>query len=270
MRKFKKSIAESPRLLAEWDYGNNVGVNPKDISIALCEKIWWKCSVKEHLPWKATPNSRSYSNSNCPECAKKTKNQLIKVQAAMKNPLSKYHDIASEFHPTKNGDLTPDMIAAKSNYKIWWKCKKKNHEYEATAGSRTSKNGTGCPICSESKGEKRVREILKEKNIDFIQEYKDQSCRHKNMLLFDFAIIKNGNIIAMIEYHGEQHYFPHNFGSKKKTPEENLDSIKKRDNIKKQWCISNNILLLEIPYNDFDNIKEILNDFLIKNRILLI
>ena len=36
---------------------------------------------------------------------------------ALKNP-----KIANEWHPVKNGDLTPNDIAASSNIKVWWKC----------------------------------------------------------------------------------------------------------------------------------------------------
>ncbi len=31
--------------------------------------------------------------------------------------------LAKEWHPTKNGDLTPFDFAAKSNKKVWWKCR---------------------------------------------------------------------------------------------------------------------------------------------------
>ena len=56
-------------------------------------------------------------------------------------------ELAAQWHPTKNGNLTPDMVAAESHRKIWWlgKC---GHEWSATIDSRT--RGMGCPFCHEA------------------------------------------------------------------------------------------------------------------------
>ena len=57
-------------------------------------------------------------------------------------------ELAAEFHPTKNGDLTADDVTASTSKKLWWKCPKADdHEWETTAGKR-SRRGQGCPACS--------------------------------------------------------------------------------------------------------------------------
>ena len=53
-------------------------------------------------------------------------------------------DVASQWHPSKNGALTPRGLTPGSGRKIWWKCSQK-HEWEATVSSRTK--GSGCPHC---------------------------------------------------------------------------------------------------------------------------
>ena len=60
-----------------------------------------------------------------------------------------YPDIADDWHPIKNGTLSPGAIAVKSSKKVWWlgKC---GHEWQSTVASRTSRNG-GCPYCSNKK-----------------------------------------------------------------------------------------------------------------------
>ena len=41
----------------------------------------------------------------------------------MKKPLSVTHpEIATQWHPTENGDLTPSDVKAGSGKKVWWKC----------------------------------------------------------------------------------------------------------------------------------------------------
>ena len=57
-----------------------------------------------------------------------------------------FQEIAKEWHPTKNGDLKPEEVAAFSNKKAWWLCPN-GHLYNASISSRTSKKPTGCPHC---------------------------------------------------------------------------------------------------------------------------
>jgi hypothetical protein len=53
--------------------------------------------------------------------------------------------LAKEWHPIKNGKLTPGDVTPHSNKKAWWMCKK-GHEWEARISSRSQ--GNGCPYCS--------------------------------------------------------------------------------------------------------------------------
>jgi len=75
------------------------------------------------------------------------------TQTKAKVPLSVTHpDIASEWHPTKNGGLTPEQVLAGSNKKVWWICGEgPDHEWEASSHTRTGKGTTGCPCCSGNK-----------------------------------------------------------------------------------------------------------------------
>lgn len=61
---------------------------------------------------------------------------------------SLYPDIASKWHPTKNGFLTPFMFSPHTNKMAWWKgeC---GHEWESSIGRMTRK--AGCPYCTGQK-----------------------------------------------------------------------------------------------------------------------
>ena len=63
------------------------------------------------------------------------------ISLAEKSP-----DISAEWHPEKNGTLTPASIACNSYKKAWWICPR-GHEYEQEVATRVSK-GCGCPYCS--------------------------------------------------------------------------------------------------------------------------
>ena len=57
--------------------------------------------------------------------------------------------LAKEWHPEKNGELTPKEVTSKSGKKVWWICPKE-HSYEATVHNRTG-NNSGCPYCAGQK-----------------------------------------------------------------------------------------------------------------------
>ncbi len=56
-----------------------------------------------------------------------------------------YPELAKEWHPSKNGELTPQMISRGSHKTVWWQCEK-GHEWDASISSRSI--GRGCPYCS--------------------------------------------------------------------------------------------------------------------------
>ncbi len=56
--------------------------------------------------------------------------------------------LSDEWHPSKNGDLTPKDVTANSGKKVWWRCKK-GHEWKATVNDRS--RNRGCPYCAGRK-----------------------------------------------------------------------------------------------------------------------
>ena len=60
-----------------------------------------------------------------------------------------HEEISREWHPKKNGNLTPDKISEKSNLKVWWKCFL-GHEYQTVVYNRTIQK-SGCPFCARKK-----------------------------------------------------------------------------------------------------------------------
>ncbi|MEO1926647.1 MAG: zinc-ribbon domain-containing protein [Gammaproteobacteria bacterium] len=64
-----------------------------------------------------------------------------------------FPDIAKEWHPDKNTNLTPNDFTHGSDKKVWWLCFK-GHSYDSRISNRTSLN-RGCPYCS---GRKKIEE----------------------------------------------------------------------------------------------------------------
>lgn len=114
-----------------------------------------------------------------------------------------------------------------------------------------------CPKCNESKGEKNIRVLLEKYQVAHDTQYKFDDCRYKKPLPFDFVVFNSDTSVnCLIEYDGEQHYIPvEHWGG-----EEGLKQRQHNDQIKNQYCKNNNIKLIRIPYWNFDNIEDILND----------
>ena len=58
-------------------------------------------------------------------------------------------NLAKEWHPIRNGMLTPKDVTAGSQKKVWWLCPECGYEWEAVIGSRNQ--GRGCPRCYKTK-----------------------------------------------------------------------------------------------------------------------
>jgi hypothetical protein len=131
-----------------------------------------------------------------------------------------------------------------------------NNEWRVEANSFLH-NNRRCPACNESKGERRVREYLQSKGIEFIREYtfKDLKGLDGGLLRFDFAIIEKDTLKMVVEYDGEFH-------SKKVYIEHDLEKQKLYDSIKNSYCIEKDIPLLRINYTEFDKIESILEESL--------
>ncbi len=64
----------------------------------------------------------------------------------------RFPEVAKEWHPTKNGNLTPDDVSFGSKKKIWWQCPLCNDERKASIWSRTYAKNLVCPACAVHNG----------------------------------------------------------------------------------------------------------------------
>ncbi len=138
-----KSLAEvNPELAKEWHPSKNGSLMPDNITAGTNSKAWWKCPMGDDHEWEASIASRN-SGRGCPIC--------LGRKIVLSNCLATLNlELSNEWHPTKNGNLTPYGVGIKSGKKVWWKCPKgDDHEWESTLLNRS--NGNNCPICSGQK-----------------------------------------------------------------------------------------------------------------------
>lgn len=138
-------------------------------------------------------------------------------------------------------------------------------EFDSGYKFSSTKEHKYCPNCrpSGSKGEVRIQEYLANK-ITFSKEYTFKNLFGINggTVRYDFAIFNKENKLKyLIEYDGEQHFYPVNFGgmSNEEAFSRFINTVY-NDSLKNSYCEDNNIPLLRIPYWDYDNIEQILED----------
>lgn len=128
-----------PEVSEFWHPTENGELRPTDVTRGSHLKVFWRCPTnKNHVFLMAVYNR--VKGKNCSYCS----GQKVHKTTSL---LKLYPQIASEWHPTKNGKKLPSDFTAFSKKKVWWKCPKgDDHEWQSTIGNRTY-NGQGCPCC---------------------------------------------------------------------------------------------------------------------------
>lgn len=178
----------------------------------------------------------------CPKCSvqKRTKTlDEFKHQGNKKHNNLYIYDLVNYIN-----DFTPITIICK-----------KHGEFIQTPSNHL--RGTGCPICNLSKGELEIKKILTECQIDFDTQQEFLDCKYIRTLPFDFSIFENGTMVGLIEFQGGQHFSRWRY----EQDDTELNIRKLRDKIKKDYCESNGIPLLEIHYKDIKKIAELISKF---------
>jgi hypothetical protein len=181
----------NPELAKEWHYIKNIKLTPKEVLYSSADKVWWICSECRY-EWDARISNRSVLGRGCPVCANK-----VVVEGT--NDLTTTHpELAKEWHPTKNGMLTPNNITYGSGKKVWWICSI-GHEYEATILHRA--HGTNCPICNSG----RQTSFAEQATYYYIKKlYPDAESRYTASFLGRMELdIYIPSIKYAIEYDGE-------------------------------------------------------------------
>ncbi|WP_144509862.1 zinc-ribbon domain-containing protein [Bacillus sp. FJAT-22090] len=142
-------LRHRPDLFEEWDFEKNekLGLDVYQVTKGSGKRVWWVCSMDHKHKWCTAiycrVGSEMKKGNNCPYCNGRVTTD--KNSLAMNNP-----ELAAQWHPTLNGELTPNNTAVNSNKKVWWQCSKfSDHGWKASVNSRNG-HGSGCAICNGS------------------------------------------------------------------------------------------------------------------------
>jgi len=240
-------------IIEEFHPTKNGKLTPEMITFKSDNKVWWLCKTCQH-EWETAVGGRERGNG-CAPCNRGDLHSDGINSLAQLRP-----DLAKEFHPVKNGKITPEMITVGYDKKVWWIGKKCGHEWPARVYSRTGSSMSGCPKCLK-KNQNMVFDYVKvifPKEEKILFDYKHPLLRFgKSNRKMELDIYIPGRNIA-IEYQGEYHFKSFWRGSLQDSAE-NLLSVQKRDQEKRIACQEFGITLIEIKYNWDQSLKFIEN-----------
>ena len=105
-----------PKITKQWHPTKNGEYKPKDFATASQTVAWWQCKENAEHVWQITIAARtSRGRGQCPFCV----NQRVCKSNSLK---SEYPAVAKQWHPSKNGSLTPTDVVGGSKKMVWWKC----------------------------------------------------------------------------------------------------------------------------------------------------
>jgi hypothetical protein len=131
--------ATNPEIAATWHPTRNGDLTPADVFAGSPNKAWWKCENGCDYDSAILSRLRGFG---CRYCANRT--------VSTRNCMRQTHPVlAAEFHPTKNGSMTPDILIAGTRETLWWQCATHGHEWPATGNNRVK--GNNCPTCANKR-----------------------------------------------------------------------------------------------------------------------
>lgn len=230
-----------------WDFEKNT-VNPNTIWKSGREQIWIKCQEKDyHGSYEVI--CRDFTKGyKCPYC-----NTFASGKVHLYDSFG-YHNFDKVMSWHIDNKVSPFKLSLGTSKKIKFICETCGHEWITSLV--TVSHGSWCPVCSSSKGEKKIISWMNMNNIACIydKKYFDDLVGTGGGLLRPDFILPEHKI--WIEYDGKQHYE----WVKGMMDQDMFLRLKEHDKRKDKYAKKHGWKMIRIPYWDFDNIEEILND----------
>ena len=204
------------------------------------DKVKIKCEICGHV-WKIRAG-HLLQGHGCPKCANVKKKTTKEFKEEVNNLVGEEFKVVSDYNGCKE--------------KIIIYHQECNEEFITTPDYFLQ--NLNCNNCSVSKGENKIKRWLIENNINYDKEFTFKDCLSpkKGRLRFDFVVYNDdGSINCLIEFQGEQHINPNHYFYQEGT---SFGYRKKCDQIKKDFCKTKNLKLLEIYYWQYDLVEDIL------------
>lgn len=192
--------------------------------------IYWNCKCQNCGRERTFCGSEIRLNrtGKC-KCTNKQQKEKKEKKSRIKNEVGNIY-----------GFLTVKSLAYTKNSFAYWNCQCKCGKMIIVRGNSLRNQQVHSCGCLRSYQEEKIRQLLDSLHILYQREYIFPDLKDKSHLRFDFAIFdQNKQLLGLIEYQGQQHYDePCEFN--------HYGILQVHDNMKREYCLKNNIPLLEL------------------------
>ncbi len=152
---YEKSLQyRFPEIAKQWHPLKNGNLQPREIGAKSTEIVWWylpfddpKTGKHFDFEWQSSVISRTQNNKKCPFLSGQA------VWVGFNDLESVCPEIALQWHPTKNGEITPRDVTYGSEKEVWWMLsydepsegKHFDFEWKSKVYQRTCRS-SGCPF----------------------------------------------------------------------------------------------------------------------------
>lgn len=217
-----------------YDYSKTEYINSNTKVTIIC---------KIHGEFEQYPRNH-YNGAKCTKC---TMNHKYSTSEWIENAKNKHGDRYDYSRVNYTNKKTKVILVCK-----------KHGEFKVTPDDHIHKQA-GCPLCSESKGEQKIRMFLDLNSIKYNKNYRLANSR----FMYDFYLPEMN---ILIEYDGLQHFKPVEFFGGEKAFKIQKKSDKEKDHLAK----INNIPLIRIPFTKLRIVEEYLAYMLCSKRMYVV
>lgn len=195
-----------------------------------------------------------YHESGCEEC------YVERLRKDMGISQNEFEDRLREIHPELV--VTGEYINYKTPVDVY--CIKHSFSYQLTPPALFSRKSC-CPKSKINYKEEQMCQILESWDFEIKRQKTFDECKDERLLPFDAYIIGTN---VLLEYQGEQHYRPVTYSTQSyEDAVEKLKYTQKHDQIKRDFCKQNNMILIEVPYWEED-MQGYLFDRLVEKNVI--
>ena len=265
----------NPYLAKLWHPTKNGKLKPTQVTINSTKQVWWmypyddpKTGKHFDFEWQSSIATQNASKRYCP---------YLSNQAIWKgfNDLQTTNPrLASQWHPTKNGDLKPEQVVSGSGRRVWWLLQyddpktRKHFDFEWQASIHNRAKGANCPFLTTYRGENYIKQYLQKKQYFFNtqQKFPDLFGTGDGQLSYDFSIPNEKYGHILIEYNGIQHYEANDFfGGEEQFKKQTEHDKRKRDYAKKHGY---KLITVKYTYDTYESVEEYLDKELKKLGVI--
>lgn len=254
-RSFEQCCVENKKqdILNRWDDELN-DCKPSEISRGnRTKKYWFKCPKGIHKSELKDVSNFCHGHDGVMDCKACNSFAQYGINIIGNDFLIKYWD------SIKNKASPWDKSHGSNNKKVWIKCQENEDHESYSISPNDFIRGRRCPICNDSKGEAKIKEVCNLYNIYYGSQYifPDLIGERRWPLKFDvpvFCDIEKTKLKYLIEYDGIQHFQ----WQKSMMTKKQFERLQRHDKLKDEYCKLHNIKLIRIKYDQFDKIEEII------------